>query len=339
MTDPNFFKNLGPFSAKELANFSGADLSGALKPDVLYTDVRPLSDAGENDVSFLDNKKYKKEFMTSSAGLCIVHPDFLKMAPTGMSLLLTHDPYGEYARIASAFYPVPTPVNSISSSSFIANIAQIGKNCTISSGVIIGENVTIGDNCTIGGNAEIMSGCKIGDNSTVGSNVTLQFCLIGKLVIIHPGAQIGQDGFGFAPGAQGHLKVPQLGRVIIGDLVEIGANTTIDRGTNHDTIIGDGTKIDNLVQIGHNVEVGKNCFIVAQVGISGSTKIGDFTMIGGQTGIAGHLKIGSGVKVAAQSGIMRNIDDGETVCGTPARPIKTFMREIATVQKLAKTKG
>jgi len=339
MTDPNFFQNSGPFNATELAQISGADIAGASKPDVLYKDVCSLDDAGQTDVSFLDNKKYKETFLTSSAGLCIVRPNILNFAPKYMTLLLTNDPYKAYARIASSFYPVKTPINSISGRSFISDSAKIGKNCTISTGVIIGKNVTIGDNCMVGGNTEIMAGSKVGESCSIGSNVSLQCCIIGKSVIIHPGVRIGQDGFGFAPGAHGHLKVPQLGRVIIGDWVEIGANTTIDRGTSPDTIIGTGTKIDNLVQIGHNVNVGEHCFIVAQVGISGSTKIGDFTMIGGQTGIAGHLKIGSSVKIAAQSGIMRDIADGETVCGTPARPMKTFMRETATLKKLAKTKG
>jgi UDP-3-O-[3-hydroxymyristoyl] glucosamine N-acyltransferase len=339
MADYNFFQNSGPFKATELAQISGADLAGTLIPDFLYMDVRPLDNAGKTDVSFLDNKKYKETFLASSAGLCIIRPSLLDIAPTGMGLLLTHDPYGAYARIASSFYPVSTPLNSISDRSLISNSARLGKNCSISAGVIIGENVSIGDNCTVGPNTEIMSGCKIEECCSIGSNVTIQCCMIGKSVIIHPGVRIGQDGFGFAPGTKGHFKVPQLGRVIIGDLVEIGANTTIDRGAGPDTIIGDGTKIDNLVQIGHNVQVGNHCLIVAQVGISGSTKIGDFTMIGGQTGIAGHLNIGSGVKIAAQSGVMRDIINGETVCGTPSRPMKKFMREIATVQKLAKTKG
>lgn len=339
MTDFNFFHNSGPFTAIELAEISGAEIAGTVKPDFLYMDVSPLDVAGKTDVSFLDNKKYKDTFLASAAGLCIVRPNMVEMAPNDMVLLLTHDPYSAYARIAFSFYPLSSPKKLISDHSLISSSAKIGKNCSIAAGVIIGANVSIGDNCSIAGNTEIMAGCEVGEGCTIGSSVTLQYCLIGKSVMIHPGVKIGQDGFGFAPGRQGHLKVPQLGRVIIGDLVEIGANTTIDRGTGPDTIIGNGTKIDNLVQIGHNVKVGKHCLIVAQVGISGSTKIGDFTMIGGQTGIAGHLKIGSSVKIAAQTGVMRDIGDNETVCGTPARPMKTFMREIATVQKLARTKG
>ncbi len=323
----------------ELAELTGAKIDGPVSPDTLFDDVQPLTEAGKTDVSFLDNKKYTHAFKNSSAGLCILRPDLAKAAPAKMGLLLTPDPYSAYARVAAAFYPQDHPVSAISEKADIDPDAQIGANCSIANGVRIGPGVTIGNNCIIGANTEIASGCALGDDCRIASNVTLQYCLLGKEVIIHPGVRIGQDGFGFAPGAQGHLKVPQLGRVVIGNQVEIGANTTIDRGTGPDTVIGDGTKIDNLVQIGHNVVIGRHCFIVSLVGISGSTKVGDFTMIGGQAGIAGHLNIGSGVKIAAQSGIMRDIADGETVGGSPARPMKVWLREIATLQKLAKTRG
>lgn len=339
MADTRFFTNVGPFGIEELVDISGAVLGGADTSGTRFTDVSPLDRASVTDVSFLDNKKYKDKFKVSTAGLCIVRPEFEEQAPDGMALLLSSDPYTAYAKVASAFYPGPHPSETISEYARIHSSAIIGKACSIAAGVVIGPKVKIGDNCSIEGNTVISQGCEIGKGSQIGSNVSLQCCLIGEFAIIHPGARVGQDGFGFAPGAQGHRKVPQLGAVIIGDHVEIGANTTIDRGTGPDTVIGDGTKIDNLVQIGHNVEVGRHCFIVAHVGISGSTKVGDFTMIGGQVGIAGHLQIGSGVKVAAQSGIMRNVGDGETVGGSPAQPMKVWMREIAMVQKMAKKKG
>ncbi|NQW00701.1 MAG: UDP-3-O-(3-hydroxymyristoyl)glucosamine N-acyltransferase [Rhodospirillales bacterium] len=338
MADGRFFNNAGPFSLAELVAISGASRVDTAAQSKLYADVQPLDSATPSDVSFLDNKKYKQSFLETAAGLCIVRPDMADSAPPGTQVLVTADPYAAYARVAGAFYPVPVPKGAISEFAHIDSDAQIGENCLIAPGVHIAAGVTIGTNCVIGAHTSIAAGCQIGNDARIGASVSLQYCLVGHSVIIHPGVCIGQDGFGFAPGAQGHLKVPQLGRVIIGDDVEIGANTTIDRGTGPDTVIGTGTKIDNLVQIGHNAEIGRHCFIVAHVGISGSTKIGDFTMIGGQVGIAGHLKIGAGVKIAAQSGVMRDVADGETIGGSPAQPMKTWFREIAMVQKLAKTK-
>ncbi len=338
MADSRFFSNAGPFSIEQLAEMTGAKATGADVAHRSFLDVCPLDQASATDVSFLDNNKYKSDFLKSAAGLCIVRPEFAATAPDGMALLLTADPYTAYALVASAFYPATYRDAMISPRATIQATAKIGENCSIAPGVHIAAQVVIGDNCVIGANTDISQGCEIGSGAMIGSNVSIQCSRIGRSVIVHPGARIGQDGFGFAPGAQGHRKVPQLGRVLIGNDVEIGANTTIDRGTGPDTRIGDGTKIDNLVQIGHNVEIGQHCFIVAHVGISGSTKIGNFTMIGGQVGIAGHLQIGSGVKIAAQSGLMRDVGDGQTVGGSPAQPMKVWLREIAMVQKMAKKK-
>jgi UDP-3-O-[3-hydroxymyristoyl] glucosamine N-acyltransferase len=181
-------------------------------------------------------------------------------------------------------------------------------------------------------------GVELGDDCRVAANVTLSHCLIGARVVLHPGARIGQPGFGFASDAAGPVKIPQLGRVIIGDDVDIGANTTIDRGSGHDTIIGPGTMIDNLVQIGHNVVIGRGCILAGQVGISGSTKLGDFVMAGGQAGLAGHLNIGTGARIAAQAGLMKDVAAGETVIGAPAVPAIAFWRQVAMIQRLAKKK-
>jgi UDP-3-O-[3-hydroxymyristoyl] glucosamine N-acyltransferase len=197
----------------------------------------------------------------------------------------------------------------------------------------------IGAGAVIGAHAVIGPDVHIGRGSTIGANASVSHALIGDRVIIHPGARIGQDGFGFAMGPRGHLKAPQVGRVIIQNDVEIGANTTIDRGANRDTIIGEGTKIDNLVQIGHNVTIGRHCVIVSQVGVSGSTDIGDFVAIGGQAGLTGHLRIGAGAQIAAKAGVMNDVPAGQRWGGAPALPIREYFRQVAALGKLAQSHG
>ncbi len=336
MTDKRFFNVSGPFSLADLADLAGAELGGNADPSEQFSDVGPLDVADSGMVSFLDNKRYAEAFSKSRAGACVVHPAMAPKAPKGMALLMCDQPYHGYARIARAFYPADTATPFLAATASIDASAQLGADCQIDPGVTIAANVIIGDRCRIGANAVIGAGVTIGDDCSIGPLTTLACCLIGNEAIIHSGVRIGQDGFGFALGPEGHLKVPQLGRVVIEDDVEIGANTTIDRGTGPDTVIGAGTKIDNLVQIGHNVRLGRNCVVVSHVGISGSTTIGDFVMLGGQVGLAGHLNIGSGVQIAAQSGVMRDIAAGQKVGGSPAAPFRDWMRGIAMIEKMSK---
>ncbi len=339
MTDKRFFKVSGSFSLADLAEISGAEISGNADPAMLFTDVAPLDAADGGMVSFLDNRRYREAFSNSRAGACVVRAEMAAKAPEGMALLLCDQPYHGYARIARAFYPDRQAARFQAANATVDASARLGADCRIEPGVVIGANAEIGDRCLIGANAVIGEGVKIGNDCAIGPLTTLVCCLIGDNAVIHSGVRIGQDGFGFALGATGHLKVPQLGRVVIGEDVEIGANSTIDRGAGPDTVIGAGTKIDNLVQIGHNVRLGQNCIVVSQVGISGSTTIGDAVMIGGQGGLAGHLNIGSGAQIAAQSGVMRDIEPGQKVGGSPAAPFRDWMRGVAAIDRMSKNKG
>lgn len=338
MVDSRFFVNHGPFTASDLAAATGATLASPEMGARPLKDVAPLDRATGSDVSFFDNSKYVEQFLGSAAGACFVRAKFVDQAPKGMSLLVTEDPYRCYALAAQKFYPAPRPEVGISPAAHVHPTATIGKNVSIGVGAVIGANVMIGDDSSIGPNAVIESGVQIGKGTQVGGLTSISHAIIGNRVLIHRGVQIGQDGFGFALNREGHVKVPQLGRVVIEDDVEIGSNTTIDRGTGPDTYIGEGTKIDNLVQIGHNVNIGKRAVIIAQTGISGSTRIGEGAVLAGQSGIAGHLKIGAGAKIAAKSGVMGDIPAGSSYGGSPAVPVVDWHRQTIALSRLIKPK-
>jgi len=336
MADPRFFANAGPIALGRVASLIGAELAATADPGRPIRDVAPLDTAGPGDLSFLDNPRYAAAFAKSRASACIVTPGQARKAPPGMDLLLSPAPYMAYALAARAFYPRPRPVPGIAASATIDPTARIGAEVAIGPGVVVGPRATIGDRVTIGANSVIETAVEIGADCLIGPLVVLSHCTLGARVTLHPGVKIGQDGFGFAPDPKGHVKVQQLGRVIIGEDCEIGANTTIDRGSGPDTVVGAGTWIDNLVQLGHNVRVGRGCIIVAQTGISGSTRLGDFVVTGGQVGMAGHLTIGDGARLAAQSGLMHDIPPGATFGGTPAVPIAQFHRQTVALARLAR---
>jgi UDP-3-O-[3-hydroxymyristoyl] glucosamine N-acyltransferase len=338
MADSRFFDRAGPFSLDALAALSGATVRDPKSGNRLFADVAPLESAGPEDLTFLDNRKYLDAFARSRAGAAFVDERAIGDAPAGMALLVAGNPYLAFARAAQAFYPLKAVTPRRAASAIIDPTAMVPADCDIADHVVIEAGARLGARCQIGPNTVIAAGVELGDDCRVGANVTVGHCVIGARVVLHPGVRIGQAGFGFAPDRQGPVKIPQLGRVIVGDDADIGANTTIDRGSGHDTVIGAGTMIDNLVQIGHNVALGRGCVLAAMVGISGSTQVGDFVMIGGQAGFAGHLKIGSGARIAAQSGVMRDVAPGETVCGVPAVPIGLFMKQVAILQRLAKKK-
>jgi UDP-3-O-[3-hydroxymyristoyl] glucosamine N-acyltransferase len=334
MTDPRFFSNAGPYTLGDLAALTGAALGEPSDAGRSFGDIAPLDSAGPNEISFFDNRKYAATFMRSKAGACIVNPDMAAKAPPGMALLLTGEPYRAYARIAALFYPVSAPEPSISPQAAVAATAILKPGCRVEPGAVIGDHAKIGPRCWVGPNAVIDAHVEIGADCRIGACVSISHALIGERVVLYPGVRIGQDGFGYAMGPGGHLKVPQLGRAVIMDDVEIGANATVDRGSGPDTIIGAGTKIDNMVHIAHNVQMGRFCIVAAQAGISGSTQIDDFVVIGGQAGLTGHLKIGAAARIAAQSGVMRDVPAHETVAGSPAVSRIEWLRQCALIGRL-----
>ncbi|MCW9032638.1 MAG: UDP-3-O-(3-hydroxymyristoyl)glucosamine N-acyltransferase [Rhodospirillales bacterium] len=336
MADPRFYERSGPYTLSELVDISGSELLQKEHANDKIEDVAPLNKADSSHISFFDNKKYKNQFEQTNSGAVLVRKSFVDIAPEGTCLFVCDDPYRAYAKVAKAFYPQKHTLSYRANGPLIDPSAKIGVDSIVGPGTYIGPNVVIGDRCEIGPNSTIGRGVTIGDDTIITSNVTLGYCLIGSRVLINPGVRIGQDGFGYAMSPQGHESVPQLGRVIINDDVALGANTTIDRGSGPDTIVGAGTKIDNLVQIAHNVQIGKGCVITAQVGIAGSTKLGDFVVMGGQSGVAGHLEIGSGVQIAAQSGVIGNIAAGQVVGGYPAQPMKSWMKGAAILSMAVK---
>jgi UDP-3-O-[3-hydroxymyristoyl] glucosamine N-acyltransferase len=339
MADPRFFTVAGPFRLADLASIAGASLTNPADGGRVLKDVAPLDQAGPDDITFLDNRRYLDAFAASRAGACVILAAHVERAPAGMALLLSDAPYMAFAKIARAFYPRPAVVAGIAPSAVIDPTAEIGAGSRIDAGAVISRGVRLGTACHIGANAVIGDAVTLGDDCLVGAGASITHSVIGNRVYIYPGARIGQDGFGFASSATGHLRIPQLGRVVIHDDVEVGANSTIDRGAGPDTVIGPGCMIDNLVQIGHNVQMGKGCVIVSQVGISGSTKLGDFVVIGGQAGLAGHLTIGSGVRIAAKSGVHSHIAAGTEVGGIPAVPIREWRRQAARLARMGKGKG
>ncbi|MDA0782003.1 MAG: UDP-3-O-(3-hydroxymyristoyl)glucosamine N-acyltransferase [Rickettsiales bacterium] len=340
MPDLEFFDSIESLSLEEIAKIAGAKIYRSEDSKKKFAGVAPIDAAKSDEVTFLSNKKYGNDLMSSKAGACIMSAETIEKAPKEMDILVSDNPYAAYAKVATKFYPINNNNNNdISENAYISESAKVGQKCRIEAGAYVGNNVTIGSGCYIASGAYIGDSVKIGNDCIIRHGVTVSHTIIGNNVILHPGVKVGQDGFGFATDKGVHIKVPQLGRVIIEDDVEIGANSCVDRGAGPDTVIGRNTKIDNLVQIGHNVKIGKGCIIVSHVGISGSTKIGDYTVIGGQVGVAGHLKIGSMVTIAAQSGVMHNIEDGMKIGGSPAINIKDYHRQTIAIKKLLNKKG
>lgn len=319
----------------EIVAYAGGRYGGPA--DRLIDGVAPLADAGDTQLSFLSNPKYAPRLGSTKAAAILVSED---AAGEDERFIRVADPYYAMASIVARYFAYrPTP-QGISPLASIAKSAKLGANVAVGPFSTIADDVVLGDGVVIFQNVSIEAGTVIGDGTIVYPQVSIyERSIIGQRCIIHSGVVIGADGYGFATHGGRHHKIPQIGIVRIGDDVEIGAGTTIDRAALGETSIGDGTKIDDQVMIGHNVKVGKHCLLVAQVGIAGSTELGDFVVVAGQSGFSGHLTIGNGVQVAAKSAVLDDVADGAKVMGIPAVPFREFARREAILRRIAKKKG
>jgi UDP-3-O-[3-hydroxymyristoyl] glucosamine N-acyltransferase len=337
MADPRFYQNKGPFTLAAICARASVNVPDGVQGETVIADVASLTGAGPQHMTFLSGASAAKQFAQSKAGFVFVsQADANRAAPQGTTLVSVGSVQHAFAEIAALFYPDHSQV-AWQQTSAVDPAAQLGQGVVLGPGVVIGANAEIGDNVRIGPNAVIGPGVAIGRSCEIGANVTITHSYIGDDVLILPGAQIGQPGFGFASDKRGHKKIPQLGRVIIQDRVEIGSCTTVDRGALGDTVIGEGTKIDNLVQIGHNNHLGRHDMIVGQVGISGSCELGDFVVLGGQVGFADHVRVGDGARFAARSGAAPGeYAGGQDWGGAPAVPAREWMRQLGAIALLAK---
>lgn len=339
MVNKTFHNVEGPYEVNKLAKLINATTYNMNDPKVLIYGAADVLNANKGDITFIAFNNTLKKLTNSLASVCIVNKYDKNIMPSHMICFEVKDPHSAYAIIAQQFFPNSDFIPLISSNSEVPEIYKLSKSIRVDSFTVIEDGAIIEDNVWIGSGCYIGQGVKIGFGTRIHSNVTIECSEIGKHVLLYTGVRIGQSGFGFAPSSNGHIKIPQVGNVIIEDNVEIGANSCIDRGSYGPTIIGEGTFIDNLVHIAHNVKVGKFCAIAGQVGIAGSSRIEDYCMFGGQAGIGGHINIGKGTQAGGQAGITKSLPPGSKVSGTPAIPLTQYHRKSIILDRLIKNKG
>lgn len=342
MSDPQFFAPARSTSAGELAEAIGASLLDQRLAGTLVDGVASIHDGRPGTVVYADGIKQSEHLARTQASVVICPPDTASSVRAGVAVMVSGRPQESFVRAAAFFFPAAlrpgaqTGETGVSPAAHVSPSACLEPGVVVEAGAVICAGAAIGSGTVVAANAVVGANCRIGRDCHIGFGASVQFALIGNRVILHPGVRVGQDGFGFIRGSM--EKIPQIGRVVIQDGVEIGANSCIDRGSLGDTIIGEGTKIDNLVQIGHNVTIGRQSAIAAQCGISGSVTLGDRVVLAGQVGMADHLSVGDRAIVGAQSGVMHNVPAGETWFGYPAQPIQSAMREIAKLRSIARSK-
>jgi UDP-3-O-[3-hydroxymyristoyl] glucosamine N-acyltransferase len=334
-----FFPPQSGLTVREIADLTGAVPRDGARLDFVVTGIAALDQARPSDLVYMDNSRYLAPLAATRAGVCLTTEQFAEQAPAALTVLRTAQPFRAFVVISRKLFPDALRprsmfgVEGVAAGAFVHPSAEIEDGVVIDPGAVIGPGAAVGGGTVIGATAVIGPGVQIGRDCAVGPGSSIMNALIGDNVILHGGCRIGHDGFRYHPSAKGHVKVPQLGRVIIQDNVEIGANTTIDRGGSGDTVIGEGTKIDNLVQIGHNCTIGRHCIIAAQCGLSGSVVLKDHVVLAGQVGIADHVTIGEGTTVAAKSGVLGDIPPGETWLGYPAMPGRNYLRVFANLRQ------
>jgi len=338
MADKRFFKKSGSYSIRELAERVGGELINCPDPDFLIEDVAAVEDATASDICFVENRRYVGALASSKAAVCLLPRNIADRAPDSLALIVSERPRRAFAKIAALFYPQAEEAAGIDPSAHVDPTATLGEGCFVGPGATISAGAKLGAGVRVCAGAVVGAAVEIGAGTVIGENASVSHCLIGERVVIYPGARVGTCGFGFEVDETGLIKMPQLGRAIIEDDVEIGANSCVDRGSGPDTVIGRGTMIDNLVQIGHNVQIGKGCIICGQAGVAGSARIGNYVVLAGQVGVAGHLEIGDGVQVAAMSGVSNSVAPGQKIGGAPAVPINEFRRQVAAIKALGRRK-
>ncbi|MPZ36949.1 MAG: UDP-3-O-(3-hydroxymyristoyl)glucosamine N-acyltransferase [Rhizobiales bacterium] len=347
MSARSFFRGDRQISVGEIAKLTGAELRHRADPARVIAGIATLDRGGPSDLVFLDSAKFAEAARACAAGACLASPRLAEHVPPNIALLVVEKPFHAFVNVARTLFPDALRPSSlfaggasapgVAPGAVVHPSARLESGVTIDPGAVIGAGAEIGSGTVIAANAVIGAQVRIGRDCAIGPNASIAYALIGDRVILHAGCRIGQDGFGFVMGPGGHRKIPQIGRVIIQDDVEIGAGTSIDRGGLRDTVIGEGTKIDNQVQVAHNISIGRHCVVAAQVGISGSVVIGDYVVMGGQVGIADNLTIGEGARIGAKSGILSDIPAGETWVGYPAMRGRDYWRAMVVMRSAGKS--